>query len=406
MTRTASKPDVVAKVPLIRRDRVLGWLLLLGIPGSLFTAAATVPMGLAALGALGVRLAGHRADADVARLFRIFCACYLAVLLTDLLNGGGIGNFQFTAVNYLPLLGAAGAAYVLRRSDVTDEAVALMLATAIWLAVAVSLFRALVLGVHRPGGLYMNPIPYAFVVSLWGMLLLSFALQARRLRPLLLATAVAATVPVLLAESKLVWLACCAGYAVVALYWGIETRNWRGLLLAVLAAALMVFVAYATIAHGRIASFVGEVVAFVTTGDRSGSSFGARAILVEAGFRAFLDGPLLGYGFAEHRDAAMAYVDPNSSNVAELTHLHNDFVTHFVAFGYVGAAFLIAFHATLVWIARNAADPARMAAAWAFVAMAAIYMSGEIFFNIEPVTGPAAIMIGLLMMRPRPPAPA
>lgn len=388
-----------------RADRAFGLLALAGIPGALFTAAATVPMGLAALYALGARLAGNRADPDVARLFQVFLACYAALLSADLLNGGGIGNFQFTAVNYLPLLGAAGVAFTLRRSALGDQAVTLALSMAIWAAVAISLVSALVFGLERPGGLFMNPIPYSLVVCLWGMLLLSFALRAGPRRYLLIATALAAWIPIAVAQTKIVWIAGCVGYAVVILHWGASRERRRGEVLGALALLALASALFLPVAYSRLAEFAGEVDAFVTQGDRSGISFGHRAILAEAAFRAFAHGPLLGYGFVEHVDAALAYVDPAGPSVAHLTHLHNDYATHLVAYGYVGLAFLLAFFATLWWIARNAAGAARRGAAYALLPTVAIYMSAEILLNIEPITGAFAILIGVLMMRPLSAAP-
>jgi O-antigen ligase len=381
-----------------RTARAFGILALLAIPGSLFTASATVPMALVALYALGLRLSGVRADDDVARLFWIFLACWAALLGADLLNGGALGNFQFTAVNYLPLLGAVGVAHVLRRAEIGDRAVAAALVLAIATATVISLYQYLVLGVGRPGGLFMNPIPYGLVVGMWGMFMLSLSLESRSWW--LLGVALLAAVPIVLAESKIVWLATSVGYALVVLRWGIIGRRWRSLGIAAIAGVVLASTAYISVAHNRMDEFLLELTGFFASGDRSGTSFGHRAILAEAGWHAFLEGPLLGYGFVEHKDAAMAYVDPAGPSVAHLTHLHNDYVTHLVAYGYVGGAFLVAFFATLVWIGRNAADPARRSGAYALAAMAAIYMAGEIFLNIEVVTGPFAVLVGLLMMRP------
>lgn len=394
------KPASQPKTSLHRSDRAFGMLLLVGIPGSIFTAAATVPMALVALRAIWMRLSGHRADVDIVRLLYVFGACYLALLAADLLNGGGIENFQFTAVNYLPLLGAVGAAFAIRRSGLGDGAVLAALVAAVWLAACISLFRSLVLDVARPGGLYMNPIPFGLVMSMWGMLLLSFALRAGRHRWALLASAAVAVVPVVLTESKIAWLAATAGYGVVVLHWSFEHREWRKLGLALVTMVLISAVAYATVGHKRFERFFSEIAAFIETGDRSRASFGHRAVLAEIGILAFLDGPLLGHGFSEHVDAAFAKLGPDDPDVTHLTHLHNDYVTHLAAYGYVGLVFLLVFFATLFWIARRAADPPRRGAGYALIAMAGLYMAGEIFLNIEPVTGPFAIVLAVLLMRP------
>lgn len=380
--------------------RFFGFLALVAIPGSLFTAGASVPTGLVALCGLALVLAGVRADADLRRLFAVLAACYAALLATDILNGGGIVNFQFTALNYLPLLATVGVAHVLRRARPAEWTIVSALCAMAWIAAGISLFRSLVLEVYRPGGLYMNPIPYAFVVAMWGTLLLSWALRARRHRALLLLSAVIAVVPVVLAESKIVWVAMAASYAVVGVGWAAETGRWRSLGVAALATVVILVVAYQTVAWRRLGLFFDELVAFVTTGDLSGISFGTRTLAAAAGLRAFWDGPWLGYGFDQVFAAAMAHADPAAPDISYLAHLHNDYVTHLVAYGWIGGAFILVFLGILFWLARSSGDPVRRGAGYGLLVMAVIYMAGEILLNIEPITAPLAMMMAILTMRP------
>lgn len=392
----AARADAGARPPAAR---FFAGLILLAIPGSLFTAAATVPVGLAALYGLSLRLAGWRAPRDIATLFWVFGGCYVALLATDIANGGGVENFQFTALNYLPLLGTAGVAFVLRLIEVPRRWLLAAMALAMWTGVILALVQNLLLGDWRPGGLNINPNPYSLVVSLWSIMLMAFALREERHRLVLIVSAVAGVVPLALAQSKVAWVGALVGHTVVIAWWAMELRRWRSLAIAVGGMAILLWVAYVLVAHVRISMFIEELQLFLTTGELTYNSFGQRFAAFEAGLAAFMNGPLLGYGFAEVLATAITYLPANSPRMDDLDHLHNDYLTHMVAYGYVGIAFLLVFYATLVWIAWNADGPARRSAGFALALVCMIYMSAEILLNIEPVTGPLMLLIGIVMTR-------
>lgn len=392
----AARADAGARPPAAR---FFAGLILLAIPGSLFTAAATVPAGLAALYGLSLRLAGWRAPRDIATLFWVFGGCYVALLATDIANGGGVENFQFTALNYLPLLGTAGVAFVLRQIEVPHRWLLAAMALAMWTGVVLALVQNLLLGDWRPGGLNINPNPYSLVVSLWSIMLMAFALREERYRLVLIVSAVAGVVPLALAQSKVAWVGALVGHTLVIAWWAVELRRWRSMVLAAVGAIAILWLAYVLVAHVRINMLMEELRLFLTDGELTYNSFGQRFAVLQGGIAAFLAGPWLGYGFDRTLEVAMAHLPSNSPRMDGVDHLHNDYLTHMLAYGYVGIAFLLAFYATLVWIAWNADGPARRSAGFALVLACMIYMSAEILLNIEPVTGPLMLLIGIVMTR-------
>lgn len=386
-----------------------GWLLraawgvaIAAIPLSLVTAGATVSMALVAVYGIIAIWRGERLGEELSQAALFTIACYLTLLTVDILNGGGLANFYTTGVNYLHLVAVAPFALALSLLDIRMSAVERALQAAILLGLANSLVLFLVYGISRPGGPGLNSIPYSFVLAMWGTFLLARGLQAGRTGALSIAIAGAAFVPVLLGESRIVWACMLAGYGTVIVV--ISLRQGRHGLL-VRGAAAMAFVAgaaYYLFAFHRIGLMQRAVEAYVERGQVGADSFGYRFEALRSAWRAAMERPWLGHGFDERLEIVFAHRDPNGPDILFLGHLHNDYMTHLVAYGVPGFLFVLAFLAFLVVLSRRAPDMAGQASALALAAMLAVYMTAEVAFNMDPISGAVTIALGVLLLRERP----
>lgn len=88
-------------------------------------------------------------------------------------------------------------------------------------------------------------------------------------------------------------------------------------------------------------------------------STGARLIMYRAGLDAFADSPIWGYGITQRFAAVLPYV-PDGIAI-HFSHLHNSFLTHAVAGGFVGVLIVLGLVLTPLAINRSATPPSDLA---------------------------------------------
>lgn len=381
--------------------RIFTFLALLSLPATLASATGTVMMALVALYGL-VKVARGSLDSHLASAGWFLLAAYLAVVAVDFANGGTVPNNLSTAINYLPLLAAMPFGLAMRRLGVTGPTLTKLLRVTLACAVLLSMFQVLVLGVHRPGGLGLNSNPYGFAVSVWCVFLLARALYNDRERRLNLVFALAGMIPVVLTESRNVWACLFVGCGLVALLWAFDTGRWRELRRLAVFVGVPLTAIFLAVGYRRILSFIESGYILVVEGTRTASSLGERVELLDAGFQAFGERPILGVGLNERIEAVHRHVDPFGPDVSTLSHLHNDYLTHLVAFGVFGIVFIAAILVFVFVRSRLSADPAVRDAGTAATVMFAIYMLFDVVFNMDPMSSLLAIVVGIVLTSQRP----
>ena len=377
--------------------RIARWAVLAAFPISLTSPGATVVMALAAIcGLLLWRRAGEL-PRDIARVGAVAAACYSLVFIIDLANGGGAAvNLLQTGVNYLPVLALAPLAIAIRLSGVTAGQIDRSLQLTILIALAISIF-GFVTGEPRPGGVNLNPIPYGFAILLSSSLLLWRGLEVGLRGFPSVALALLALLPILLTGSKIVWACAIAAYSIAFAHWIISNRRWVTAIPVVLVAASGAAIAYHAFAKSRLDYLWLELQEFADNGISMGGSFGRRAEMAIGGWNAFLERPILGYGLEERMAAVFAHARPGGPDLTIHNHMHNDYVTHLVAYGIFGGIFLAVYFGLLLWLAANARPASYKWFGYTLALMLAIYMTAEVAFNMDPVSGPMAVFLALLL---------
>jgi O-antigen ligase len=121
---------------------------------------------------------------------------------------------------------------------------------------------------------------------------------------------------------------------------------------------LSAVIAVILIVPGRVAALSGIVLDLVSGRDVADYTTSIRLALYEAGYRAFLDAPVFGHGWARLMSSAMPYVAPEHQAFAShLPQLHNDIIDFAVTAGVAGIAIYFLILATPAFAAiRSARD--------------------------------------------------
>ncbi len=93
---------------------------------------------------------------------------------------------------------------------------------------------------------------------------------------------------------------------------------------------------------GRAA--IGRFTSMINQASETGAadaSINQRVEMYSAGWRAFLEHPVSGYGYSQRFEAAVPYFPPGLN--LHYTHLHNDYITHMVAAGIPGLLVFLAY---------------------------------------------------------------
>lgn len=120
--------------------------------------------------------------------------------------------------------------------------------------------------------------------------------------------------------------------------WRIRLRGAAWFPLVVLP-AIIALLAVAVVLMSRGERSVADLLSeLLNGGDVTNTAARARIVLQEAGWRAFLDSPWIGHGWAHLMDAVVPYLSPEDLRFARLPQLHNDVLNFAVSGGVVGIA--------------------------------------------------------------------
>ncbi len=374
-------------------------ILIAALPLTLTSPGGTIAMALVAVIGAYLAYATVPLAPEQRRIAFYMVPCYFIVVGIDLVNGGGIYNVE-SAFNYLPLIALAPFAHAVKIVRLGRGTFLAVVHVTLWCALAISLTRLVWLQEVRPGGLHLHSIGYAYVVAVWVVVAMSlFGSSNRLLRMAQIAGIAAGCFTVLITESKIALAAMVVGMAAVGIHWAIRHGRWRQMLVIGIALIVPLGIASSLMMAERYAQLRDEILAFIELGSSHGSSLGLRYELAISGMRAFLDNPILGYGFAERMPQVFAHATPGGPDITFLDYVHNDYVTHLLAFGVFGGLFLIAYY-VLTWrlVSRLPDEPLRRAS-YALLIMLAVYMMAEVGFNMDPVTSVMTIVLGVALSR-------
>ena len=340
----------------------------------------------------------------VADIGYVFFACFALLFAVELINGDVFatprpGNADFFGT-YMILLAAPFFVIglsVLRvdRRHFEWAIIATVSVTAVW-----TVYQYGVQGFSRASGFNgLNPNTMGMIVLLWGLFLLASALRGPKPDGILLIGALIALIPTALAASKIVWACCIVGYTIIFVWWAISWKRWRTLAsISILTIAVIGASLQFSFVQDRISQMSEDFGAFLVSGDTSGGTFGIRVAAWIGGLHAFLAQPFIGHGLADVRIAALTYRPDWVTDFSYLWHLHNQYVTNLVAFGFLGLAFLIAFLGVFAYVAWRARDEGvRRFCAVAPIVIAA-YISVELLFPRTPLYGTVFVLLGLCML--------
>ena len=369
---------------------------LLGYPLTLTSPGATVAMILVGLYGLALALRDGLPE-DLRRVHRSMLACYLLVVVVDVLNGGGWANFE-SAGNYLVLLALAPYANALRRLHISPAILDWTIAATLLLATALSCFQMWVFVEARPGGFHLASVGYGVVVSMLATLLFSRALQYGDHWRWWLFVSAAAFIPVLLSGSKIAIACIMIGFFVVSVIWAKQNDRWRAWVLGGVAAGCAFSIAFYWLAFYRLQALIYELKYLYINGQPINESFGSRYQMNEIGVKTFLHKPVLGYGLAERMSAFRAEAGGGAAFV-DVPYIHSDYVTHLVAFGIFGLVFLLLYLFLIYRLSNRSGEVAYRRAGLAIIAMLTIYMAADVAFNMDPIGAVLTLVLGAVLSR-------
>ena len=363
--------------------------------------ASLVPNGIAlaiyALAAIGL-LAVIRGATLAPRLKLVsgLLAAWLAVLVVIELWGGPRATGIPLTLFHLTIL-VAFPFFVVGLLEVRADAktLAACVALTVVFAAVLSIVQFAVDPSARPGGLRLNPIHFGFVLSIWGMLSLCFALQGDKPQLPALLVALLALVPVFLSASRLIWFGTALGYAIISSWW-LARRPLVLVTVAVVAIIAALGALQFGFARTRVLGLFGEVTDFVTLGSVAPGTFGFRFGAAITAWREFLEQPWLGHGLAFGDAGVLSELRaPGLPDFSTKVHLHNEYLTYLVAFGIPGLLFiatLIAlFFLTLWW---SGEPPLRLFAVAATV-LICVFMLAEVVLRWPTIYGLLFFLMGV-----------
>ena len=384
-----------------------------GVPASTLSPAAgiltsvnvlTSFYAVAIFGVIGV-LRGARIPPGLVPLSYFLLAWYCVLLAIELIHGGPFHYFPARGPNYLahyfPLLVLPFFAIGLQEVKVEMRILMPVIMLTILFSACLGLYQFFVLGIDRPHGFYANPIPFGLIVLTWSLVLFSRALQTEKVEWIGLSVALIGLVPIILSGSKIVWICAALGYLSLFVLWAWTARKWIALgLIAVSIAPLAWLLSSVQVVRTRVAEFMVDFGAYLASGDTSGPTFGLRIGAAISGVLAFLDRPFLGYGLAEGKTAALEHRPPGISSFAMLPNVHNDYVTHLVAFGVLGLFFIVSLFAIFIVAAARREDIAIRRAGIVLGSLFLVYMMVESVFTRPELYGLAFFILGLIIVSP------
>jgi O-antigen ligase len=228
----------------------------------------------------------------------------------------------------------------------------------------------------------------------------------------LLAAPVLALVIVWMTRSRGPLLAIPPLFLIITFFvWRVRLREVKWfpfLALAIIIVLLLLAIALMSRGERSVTELLSEVF---TGSDITNTGARARVVLQEAGWRAFLDSPWIGHGWAHLMDAVAPYLRPEDAEFARLPQLHNDVLNFAVSGGIVGIACYVAILVSPTIAAwRSARDSLYTVRLFGTFALLVVYatagltdlMFGHEFHTAFFVTL-NAIILGMCRDAPRPP---
>jgi hypothetical protein len=350
-------------------------------------------------------LRGARFSSSLIALSYFLMAWYVVLLSIELFHGGPF-HFRFPRganflTDYFPLVALPFFTIGLKETKADLRIFEYAMMGTIVFSAGLSLYQFFIIGDERPRGFSLNPIPFALIVLMWSLFVFSRALQTEKIDWPRLATALVGLVPIVLSGSKLVWLGAAFGYSALFVMWVRTSGRWRVLAATAITLVPVIWVLWQVeVLRGRITEFSGDLGSFLASGNMSGPTFGLRYAAAVSGLHAFLDRPLLGYGLAEGRVAALEHRPPGISSFAQLPHLHSDYVTHLAAFGVLGLIFLVSLFAAFILASLRRNDIAVRRFGVVAGILFLIYMTVEVIFTQPELSGLVFFLFGLILLAP------
>lgn len=395
--------------PIIRRTgQAVAYI---GVPGSLFFGGSqassigiiTSVYAISVFGAAAIIL-GSQVPSHVRKIAYILTFWICVLFLIEVMNGDIYGSNVSGLVNF-PKIYVIFLLYPfvfvgLREIDITFERLNIYIIITIIIGATWSIYSFVILGNVRPKGPDgMHSIPFAMVLLTWSVVLLSRALVERKPDRKLLLFSLMGLIPVVISESKLVLFCAIIGFSTLLLWWAWKGGTWIGCGVSFLSiAALVALTLRLGLLENRIVEFSEEVRVFWAIGDTEGATFGLRLSAAISAYLAFLDRPFFGYGLGEALPAAIAYRPDGLGDFSYFAHLHNDYLTHLVAFGVSGLLFLITLFCIFIFAGRRSQHPSDFRLSVVLVSMYAIYMMADPVIQFSPLRGLLVLLLALLCL--------
>lgn len=363
-----------------------------------------IPIYFVALIGLFAAFRGATLSPRLASISLVLAAAYALMLLVEVINGDLSrfpvpGDAHFFLGNLI-LLAFPFFVLGMRASGATVDGFARVVAVCLAVAAAWSLWQYFGLRISRVSGFNrQNTITFAVAAALWGLFLGTRAIRDRRLDLPWLGFSLLALIPVLLSGTRLAWIGLAASAVVAGAWWAIAWRRWRALLVGAIAAAVLIVGALQLpTVQERISAGSSEIGDIVDQGNLEATSIGLRYAATLSGLRAFLDSPIIGYGLADVRVAALTHRPDSLVDFSELWHLHNQYVHHMVAFGITGLVFLLALLLMFPYAGLGAADRGMRMFSVSAALFLAIFMMGGIVFGRSPIYGLLFQTLGIVLL--------
>lgn len=356
---------------------------------------------------LGVIACLRRAQFDrtLREIAYVFAGFYVVLFAIELSHGGPFHYPLPRGANYLteyfPLLAFPFFVVGLRESQVDLRGFDYAgIATAVFTAGLV-LYQLLVEGDPRPRGWSLNPVPFAFIMQVWTLYLLCRALRTDRVDLVNVTGALVSLVPLILSGSKVGWVLALIGNGVTLVVWGRATGKWRqaGAIAGAIAVLAALLWQIADIRQ-RFVDLAADAGSLVSSGSTSGASVGLRFVTTVSGSLAFLSQPLFGYGMAATKSAGLEHRPADFSSFTMLPHLHDEYVTHMVAFGIAGLLFTIALVAAFVIGSWRRSDLTMRHFGVTAGLLLALYMGVEVVFTQPEIYGLVFFIFGIVLSLP------
>lgn len=255
----------------------------------------------------------------------------------------------------------------------------------------------------RPRGFNLGPIVLSNAALALAVVATSGALVMRSRTSLLLPlTLIAAIATIIITQSRGPLVAVLPLLMLTGIFlWRERFTSWLFIASSGVAAVLA---AAATIAFagGRLAQLPAVILGVLGAGGQRDYTTGIRLALYEAAWKAFLESPWVGHGWARLMTSALPYVDPQYLEAArKLPQLHNDVLNFAVAGGIVGVGVYLVIIATpLIAALRSGHDRYRAARIYATSGLAIVYVGGgltDLMFGHEFHTALYVVLVAIVL---------